>query len=1168
MTPLTDQAERDRARTSLDETLVVEAAAGTGKTSEMVARLVNVLGEGRGTVQTIAALTFTEKAAGEMKLRLRTGLEQERQQARDDTRRARLEDAIAHLEEARVSTIHGFCNDLLHERPVEARVDPRFEVLAEAAAEALYARAFDSWFADKLEDPPDGLRRALRRRSFDGDPVDRLRRAGWQLTDWRDFRAPWQRRSFDRAASIDVLVEQVHQLRAQLATCSTPTDTLLADLWPLRRLSDDIRTRERVVARDYDGIESALIDMLRERNFTRPRRGNSRNYKGVVSPDDVLRGHGELIVALEAFRREADADLAALVQQELLETVDRYTELKQRAAALDFVDLLLRTRDLLRDRRDVRVDVQGRLTHVFVDEFQDTDPLQAEILLLLAASDPDIDRWQDVTPAPGKLFIVGDPKQSIYRFRRADVGTYQAVKEQLLGRGAGCIYLRTSFRATPTIQNFVNAAFDPVMAEDRGALHGGYVPLAPYREELPGQPAIVALSVPKPYGYRGFAKSAVETSLPDAVGAFVAWLVNESGWKVTERERPGEARPISARHVCLLFRRFTHFGADVTRDYVEALEARGISHLLVGGRSFHLREEVESVRTALAAIEWPDDELSVYATLKGPLFAIGDEELVEYRQRRRRLHPYRVPREDVPVRLKPVVDALTLLRSLHALRNYRPVEETVNRLLTATRAHAAFVLRPWGEQALANVLRVAELARTYEAAGGISFRGFVERLREEAEGEAPEAPIVEESSDGVRIMTVHKAKGLEFPVVVLADITAGISGHPGRYVDPERRLCALRLGGWQPWDVIDHEDEELARDRAEGVRVAYVAATRARDLLVVPAVGDDPFVAQWDAARDGWIAPVHAAMYPPAERRRAPAAASTPGCPMFGDDSVLERPERDTPGKDNVWPGLHVFEPMRGDGYGVVWWDPRQLTLDVTRVYGLRREDLIQEPAREIVDADRRTYDEWLATRRAAQESGAVPSVRVRAVTEWARQRADGQNGEARSDDGRREASPADVVLVDAAAAASIDRPAGPRFGTLVHATLATVSLDAPPEQIAEVVSLQARILGAPAEEIGAATSVVRAALAHPFLAPARDAWRSGRCRRETPVTTREPDGSLLEGVLDVAWEDDDGWTVVDFKTDAEIAAALATYRRQVALYASVVAQTTGKRARAVLMRL
>jgi ATP-dependent helicase/nuclease subunit A len=1165
--PLVDRAERKRIRTSLDETLVVEAAAGTGKTSELVARLVNVLAEGRGTVQTIAALTFTEKAAGELKLRLRAGLEDERERAPEgDARRARLEEAIAHLEEARVSTIHGFCNDLLHERPVEARVDPAFEVLAEPDAEALYRRAFDAWLGEKLEDPPEGLRRALRRRSFDGDPVDRLRRAGWQLVGWRDFRAAWGRRPFDRAAAIETLVARVHGLAAQLATCASTADTLYADLWPLRRLSEDVRTRERVGPRDHDRLEASLIDLFGERTFKSPHRGHPRNYRVGVTRDEILAAHADLLAALEAFACEADADLASLVQQDLFEAVDRYEELKTRAASLDFVDLLLRARDLVRDRHQVRADLQRRLTHIFVDEFQDTDPLQAEIVLLLAAADPAVDRWEDVTPAPGKLFIVGDPKQSIYRFRRADVGTYQAVKELLVTRGAACIYLTTSFRATPSIQRLVNAAFAPAMTDDRAALQAAYVPLARHRDDLPGQPGIVALPVPRPYGrYGGLAKSAIDESLPDTVGAFVGWLLNDSGFTVTERERPGEAVPISARHVCLLFRRFTSWGRDVTRAYVEALEARAIPHLLVGGRSFHLREEVESLRTALAAVEWPDDELSVYATLKGPLFAIGDEELVEFRQRFRRLHPYRLPREEVGPHLGPVVDALALLRSLHGLRNYRPVEETVNRLLAATRAHAAFVLRPWGEQALANVLRVAELARTYEAAGGISFRGFVERLREEAEGEAPEAPIVEESSEGVRIMTVHKAKGLEFPVVILADITAGLAGTPSRYVEAERDLCALRLGGWRPWDLLEHEDDELARDRAEGVRVAYVAATRARDLLVVPAVGDDPFVAGWPGASDGWVGPVHVAVYPPADRRRASENAA--GCPAFGEDSVLERSDRDTPGRDNVRPGLHAFgDDTTGDRYDVVWWDPKHLLLDVQRVYGLRRDDLIRDPGRDIVEADRRRYDEWLDARRLAQERGARPSLRVRSVTEWAASAPPEWVASTPTQSGETAAPALDVVLVNAAPGAP--RPGGPRFGTLVHATLATVTLDATRAQVADGVGLQARILGAPAEEVEAATALVLAALAHPLMARARDAWRAGRCRRETPGACREPDGSLLEGALDLAFEDAEGWTVVDFKTDAELAGALGRYRRQVALYASVVARATGRNVKAVLLQL
>ncbi|PYM81108.1 MAG: ATP-dependent deoxyribonuclease subunit A, partial [Candidatus Rokuibacteriota bacterium] len=159
-----------------------------------------------------------------------------------------------------------------------------------------------------------------------------------------------------------------------------------------------------------------------------------------------------------------------------------------------------------------------------------------------------------------------------------------------------------------------------------------------------------------------------------------------------------------------------------------------------------------------------------------------------------------------------------------------------------------------------------------------------------------------------------------------------------------------------------------------------------------------------------------------------------------------------------------------------------------------------------------------------------------------------------------------DVELVDAVPGGP--RPGGPRFGTLVHAVLATVGLDATPAQIAEGVSLQARILGAPADEVTAATALVGTALAHPLMSRAREAWRAGRCRRETPVACREPDGSLVEGVLDLAFEEAGGWTVVDFKTDVEIAADLGRYRRQVGLYASVVAKATGRNVTAVLMQL
>jgi ATP-dependent helicase/nuclease subunit A len=286
-------------------------------------------------------------------------------------------------------------------------------------------------------------------------------------------------------------------------------------------------------------------------------------------------------------------------------------------------------------------------------------------------------------PIPGKLFLVGDPKQSIYRFRRADIAIYQQVKQMLLSHGAEPLYLNTSFRSPPSLQSFVNAAFAPAMAGTTA--DGEYVPLENSRTEIIGRPTIIALPIPRPYGdYGTIVNFRIDESLPYATGAFVDWLVNESGWTIEEN---GSTVAISPRHVCILFRRLRNFSADVTRDYVRALEARRLPHVLVGGRSFHDREEIIALRNALAAIEWPDDELRVYASLRGPLFAFSDDALFLYRQtlsadgelQVRRLHPmHPLDRTQLEPAAQEVADALALLGRLHVGRNHRPIAQTMS----------------------------------------------------------------------------------------------------------------------------------------------------------------------------------------------------------------------------------------------------------------------------------------------------------------------------------------------------------------------------------------------------------------------------------------------------------------------------------------------------------
>ena len=1143
-TPLADHAARQRIRRDLDTTLIVEAAAGTGKTTALVGRIVAALMAGRARLDRLVAVTFTELAAGELKLRLRTEIERERRRdAIDGDARRYLTEALPQLEEARIGTIHSFCSELLRERPVEARVDPLFEVAPDDVAGDLFRRAFDRWFEECLEAPPAGVRRVLRRRGRDGTgPRELLRAAAWALAEWRDFPTPWRTVEFRRDAAIDGLMAEMEALGAR-APEGDPQDYFTRSLDAIRQFAAEVRRREAISGgRDYDGLEAELIAFSRAKHWRWA--GFSRS-QGAFPKAELRTRRDALAAELAAFVDAAGADLAPQLRDALWPVVERYDALKRRAGRLDFLDLLLIARNLLRDDAAVRRDLQERFTHVFVDEFQDTDPLQAEILLLLAADDPAARDWATARPVPGKLFLVGDPKQSIYRFRRADVALYEEIKRRLVAVGAAVEHLTVSFRAVPDIQEAVNSALALRMG-DGSPSQAAYVPLVPARAAAP-QPAVVALPVPAPYGdYGTVVDWRIESSLPDAIAAFVEWLVRESGWTVTAREQPDVRVAIEPRHVCLLFRRFRSFGRDVTRDYVRALEARHLPHVLVGGSSFHEREEVEAIRNALAAIERPDDDLAVFATLRGPLFALDDAALLAFRDRFSTLHPFRRLPDDLPAPLAEVAAALTVLRRLHRDRNRRPLADTIARLLAATRAHAGLAIWPTGEQALANVTRLMDLARRAERGGVTSFRAFVARLADEAErGDASDAPILEEGTGGVRLMTVHRAKGLEFPVVVLADLTANETpNEPSRTTDPTRALCAMRLAGCSPPELLERRELELEREREEAARILYVAVTRARDLLIAPVIGDE--------RREGWLGALAPVLYPSDERRRQPQTRTPPGCPpAFGLDSVVERPDR-SPGRErSVAPGLHRPELGR---HGVVWWDPRVLRLNVEESVGLRQQRLLEaDEAGVFSERGVRAHEAWQVERRRVRATAAAPAMKITTATAWA-------------------AAAAEAGVTTEATIESVadrgTRPHGARFGTLVHAVLAAADLEADGAAVARLVRLHARLLDASEDERTAAERAAVRALAHPLLRRAAAAARVGCCRREVPVALRVEDGLLVEGVVDLAFSEDRHWTVVDFKTDIEVGTRLAEYRLQLALYVRAIAAATGAPTSGVLLQV
>ncbi len=1163
-----DAEARLRIRESLDESLWVEAAAGTGKTTVLVERLVRMLAEGRATVDRVVAVTFTRKAAGELKLRLRrdlddarAALDPESQSEPQDPELAlqhrRLSEAIARLEEAHIGTIHSFCAEILRRRPVEAGVDPAFVEMDDEEAGKLYEQVFRLWIEQRLDDLPPGLERALRRlaneRSSDGtSPIERLLQAGRQLVDWRDFDHPWSSPEMDLQGEIDTLVDMSRELLA-MRNRGAPRDQLYQALDPLEDLDAWVERSESLAhRRDYAELEALLIQLLKDLRWN-DRRGRTTHYAPDLPRQEVLNAREQLIDRLDAFQQQAGADLSRHLQTELSEVLEDYTRLKRLNGRLDFLDLLIRCRDLLRDQPETRHDFQRAFDCIFVDEFQDTDPLQAEILLLLAASPDEPGDWLQSRPSPGKLFVVGDPKQSIYRFRRADVLLYQSIGDHLEASGVARIHLSRSFRAGQALQDAVNQAFGRRMEEDRRAGQPAYVPLAGGHEDPEEQPSLIAISAPAPFGYSRVTGKAIEASMPEAVAAFVQWLVQHSGWTV--RDAGGRRVPIRPRHICLLFRRFMSWGRDVTGDYLRHLESHGVDHVVVGGRSFHQREEVETLRAALVAIEWPDDALAVYATLRGELFGFTDEALLRYKSRVGRLHPLVASNEVGQTEgstsfddlsegdgddLEQIRDALGMLAELHQRRNEVPIAQTLNRLLAHTRAQAGFAFRPAGNQVLVNVQRIVDMARGFEVRGGLSFRGFVEHLDTAAQKPGGSSPMLEEGAEGVRLMTAHSAKGLEFPVVILADPTCKLTARePGRFLDAERRLCAQKILGCSPLELLQNRELELDRDRAEGTRLAYVAATRARDLLVVTGVGTGPWT-------DSWLSPLDEVVYP--ARQKFIDAEPAPGCPEFGPTTILAGPrDFDPHAPPPIRPGLHR---ARGGGPGVVWWDPQTLHLGIRRNFGVRFPKLLApDPGGKAFEIGLDLYLDWRGKRDRAAEGGQAPSHDVIVVTETQQM----PPGPARS-----------IELLRLPR--SDDRPSGKRFGTLVHTVFRDVPLDpVEPEAIQALTQLHGRLLSATPAEVQATFEAVRSALEHPLM---RRAARAKSLLREVPFLLPLERGPSVEGVLDLAFLEEDRWMVVDFKTDSDPSVHFAAYERQVAWYAYALETITGQAAGGTLFAI
>ena len=736
MSDLRDQAARDLAATDLQTTYLVEAAAGTGKTTLLVNRILAAVAAGVRLTE-IAAITFTEKAAGELKDRLRTKLD---------------DNSLADLERAQVSTIHSFCAWLLKERPVEAGVDPQFQVADQLQADLLREEAWADWFTNEAAKIPEE-RSPLRRLLAVGVTTDAL----WSLAklvieERRRLEAVTPPRKTGSLTKIESLVRDIEKLRAK-ADADDTFAKCIAD-W-FERLAQ------------FEGAEPWETEALVL--AAPPLRTELKGQKW--KPHELFDEAKELGEQIEQLRGTfADALLRDALAW-LRGFLAHYDKVKRERVLLDFDDLLAKARDLLKQHTEVRADLQRRFRCILVDEFQDTDPVQVEITELLGGD------------VPGRLFLVGDPKQSIYAFRGADIELYQAVAAK-----KNKLTIQTNFRSRSTLLDWVNAVFAPVLF--RSDFQPDYVALEPAAKNATTQPGVWQL-VPEEKALT--TKKDVRSLEADAVAKCLQHLHGQYKWS----------------DMAVLFCTTTS-----QEMFLDALRRYEVRYRVIGGKDFYVRQEIQTLASLLCCLDNPADKLSLVAVLRSPLFGWTDDELVT----RKLEYP-------------------ALLRDLHERRHQFSVAGFVTETMAATKICEAFATKPDGESCVLNLLKALELARALEVAGLTSLRAFARRLRRSVldEFEEEPSPSTEEGDDVVRVLTVHRAKGLEFPVVVMADL-CGESQDRGASLLSDRatKQVELRFGKFTTAGFAAANERQAQRDAAEEIRLLYVAATRAKELLVLP----------------------------------------------------------------------------------------------------------------------------------------------------------------------------------------------------------------------------------------------------------------------------------------------------------------------------------------------
>ena len=842
MKTILDSEERELAATTFDRNVVVTAGAGTGKTTLLVDRLVHLLVRSPDPLKIteIVALTFTNKAAGEMKLRLRerlqafliarlnqdAGTESEKKiQAELQALMARYHrtkdqidilarEALRNLERSAIGTIHSFAAMLLRLYPIEAGLDPQFTEDDGSRFEQLFDEQWALWLDQELS------------------------RLGGQKEQWKQVL---------RAISLEDL--------RKLAYC------LAAETVPLARLTELARETQvpESLTRWLTQLEKNGHELLRKRpGDTRQIAILSQLAVKLIHETLSNGGRGEALSAEEreflatksanAVQGWSDADVEQAkdlvrVARRLLQVnnvllchvcdllipfVRRCRESLIAQGFVSFDGLLVRARDLVRDHAMVREELKRQFKSILIDEFQDTDPIQYEILLYLGEQPGQNARaWQRVKLAQGKLFIVGDPKQSIYAFRRADIEAYLHVVQKIIARQNGVEYqLKTNFRSHKGILDVVNGVFQKLIIP-RAGVQPSYADIHPAEDDpLPATNAPFRKVVLRKVDNREPASADVARRLE--AENLARWLDEEVIGKTTILNRNQEPVIVQAKDVAFLLRKLTDIHV-----YLEPLRRRGIPYVVEGERHFYATQEILDAVNLLRAVENPYDRAALVGVLRSAVGGLTDREI--YGLHTETLLNYR----KIVTGLKPSVRELyAALLALHAETRELPVGEAVNLVFSRIPIQILAARSFNGEQAVANLEKVRQLAERLGREGAATLREAIARLHRSILDlrEEGESALAEESVNAVHILSVHKSKGLEFPIVALVGCHSPVDSREPRIAvqhDWSSNLIGLNVA--ERWNLPGVYLAEKSRERSleEQKRVFYVAMTRAREHLTL-----------------------------------------------------------------------------------------------------------------------------------------------------------------------------------------------------------------------------------------------------------------------------------------------------------------------------------------------